>query len=211
MIIEIDSEHPNPVDIREVVDHLEDDGVVAYPTDTVYGVGCSVESHDAISRLRRLVAEVKGEPDHSPLSFICESLSQISEYAHVDDRAYRLLRSLLPGPFTFILRARRHIPAVMRKHRETVGVRMPEHPIPRALVEQLGSPIVTTSAMTEEGDLIPDPWTLEDLFGHLIDIVVDGGYVFPESSTVLDLTGEVAELVREGKGEIGDQRGIEVV
>lgn len=211
MILEIDSEHPNARDIRRVVDRLEDDGVVAYPTDTVYGVGCSVESHDAIQRLRRLVTEVKGEPDHAPLSFICDSLSQISDYAHVDDQAYRLLRSLLPGPFTFILRAKRHIPAVMRKHRETVGVRVPEHPIPQALVERLGSPIVTTSAVTEEGDLIADPWTLEDLFGHLVDLVVDGGYVFPESSTVLDLSGEVPELIREGKGEIGDQRGIEIV
>jgi len=211
MIVEIDCDHPNPREIRRVVERLEGDGVAAYPTDTVYGLGCSVESHDGIERLRRIVEEVKGEPDHTPLSFICEDLSQIAEYAHVDDRAYRLLRSLLPGPFTFILRAKRHIPAVMRKRRETVGVRVPEHSIPRALVEQLGGPVVTTSAMTEEGDLIADPWTLEELFGHLLEIVVDGGYVFPDSSTVLDLSGEVPKLVREGKGDIGDRPGIEVV
>lgn len=211
MILEIDADHPNPRDIRRVVEDVDDDGVVAYPTDTVYGVGCSVERPGAIKRLRRLVTEIKGEPDHAPLSFICDSLSQISEYAHVDDQAYRLMRSLLPGPFTFILRAKRHIPAVMRKHRETVGVRVPEHAIPQAIVDQLGSPVVTTSAVTEEGDLIPDPWTLEDLFGHVLDLVIDGGYVEPASSTVLDLSGETPELVREGKGDVENQRGIEIL
>ena len=211
MILEINSEHPQPRKIQQVVDELAADGVVAYPTDTVYGIGASIESHDGISRLRQFVSDVKGEPEHTPLSFICEGISTISKYAHVDDRAYQLLRRLLPGPYTVILKARRNIPAVMRKDRETVGVRVPEHSIPRAMVDRLGHPIVTTSAVTDEGELIADPWTLEDLYGHFVDLVVDGGYVFPESSTVIDLSGEVPVLVREGKGDIEGMEFVDIV
>lgn len=211
MIVQINGEHPQPREIRRVVERLREDAVVAYPTDTVYAIGANLRSTEGIERLRRLVGQAKGEPDHTPLSFICESLSQVAEYAHVDDEAYRLLRDLLPGPFTLILRAKRNIPAVMRRRRETVGVRIPEAPIPRAIVEQLGNPLVTTSAVTDEGEPIADPWTLEDLYDHLVDLVIDGGYVTPEPSTVIDLTGDVPELVRQGKGQLDGQRHIDLV
>lgn len=211
MILEINAEHPQPRQIDRVVETLGSDGVVAFPTDTVYAIGASTHSHDGIERLRRFVSEVKGEPEHTPLSFICRDISQIAEYAFVDDQSHRLLRRLLPGPYTFILRAKKNVPTVMRKHRETVGVRVPEHAIPRALIERLGHPIVSTSAATDDGELIADPWTLEDLYGHFIDIVVDGGYVFPEPSTVIDLSGEFPVLVREGKGEIDGLGFIDVV
>lgn len=211
MILQIQSDYPQPRRIDQVVDVLRDDGVIAYPTDTVYGIGCSINSHDAIVRLRRLVSEVKGEPEHTPLSFICESLSQVSEYAFVDDNAYRILKRLLPGPYTIILESTKGVPSIMRKHRETVGIRIPEHPIPTALVERLGNPIATTSAMTDEGELIADPWTLDDLYEHIIDLIVDGDYVFPEPSTVIDLSGEVPVLVREGSGSIEGFEFLEVV
>jgi len=211
VILQINADHPQPRSIDQVVDVLTDDGVIAYPTDTVYGIGCSTESHDGITRLRRLVSEVKGEPEHTPLSIICEDLSEISQYAHVDDDAYRLLRRLLPGPYTFILEATRDVPTVMRKERDTIGIRVPNHPIPTAIVERLGNPIATTSAMTDEAELIADPWTLEDLYEHIIDIIIDGGYVFPEPSTVVDLSGEFPALVREGKGDVEGLEFLEVV
>ncbi len=211
MILQINADHPQPRYIDQVVEALGDDGLVAYPTDTVYGIGCSVASHEGITSLRRLVAEVKDAPEHAPLSFICEDLSQISEYAHVDDEAYRFLSRLLPGPYTFILEATKGVPAVMRKERDTVGIRVPDAPIPRAIVDRLGHPLATTSATTDDGELIADPWTLEDLYEHLVEIVVDGGYVFPEPSTVIDLSGEYPVLVREGKGGIEGFEFVEVV
>ncbi|MFB6263354.1 MAG: L-threonylcarbamoyladenylate synthase, partial [Bradymonadaceae bacterium] len=168
MIIQIDSDHPQPRRIRQMVDTLKEGELVAYPTDTVYGVGCDITSHDALVGLREFVSEFKDEPDHAPLSFICESLSQVAEYAHVDDEAHRFLRRALPGPFTFILEASKDVPSVMRKHRDTVGVRIPEHAITARLIERLGNPLATTTAMTREGDLVHDPWTLDDLYGHRI-------------------------------------------
>jgi tRNA threonylcarbamoyl adenosine modification protein (Sua5/YciO/YrdC/YwlC family) len=212
MILQINADHPQPRYIDQVVEALDDEGLVAYPTDTVYGIGCSIERHEGITSLRRLVSEMKDAPEHAPLSFICERVSQISEYAHVDDEAFRLIRRLLPGPYTFILEATRDVPAVMRKQRDTVGIRIPSHPIPQAIVERLGHPVATTSAMTDDDqELIADPWTLEDLYEHLIDIVVDGGYVFPEPSTVIDLSGDFPVLVREGKGSIEGMEFVEVV
>ena len=211
MIIQMNADHPQPRKVDQVVDVLRDDGIVAYPTYTVYGIGCSINSHDGIVRLRKLVSDIKKAPDHAPLSFICEDLSHLSEYAYVDDDAYRLLRKLLPGPYTVILEAKKSIPSIMRKNRDTVGIRVPEHPIPRALVERLGNPIATTSAVTDDGELIADPWTLDDLYEHIIDRVVDGGYVFPEPSTVIDLSGDFPALIREGKGSLEGFEFIEVV
>lgn len=211
MILQINADHPQPRYIDQVVEALEDDGVIAYPTDTVYGIGCSTDSHDGITRLRRLISDIKGEPEHAPLAIICEDLSEISRYAHVDDDAYRLLRRLLPGPYTFILEATKDVPTVMRKERETIGIRVPNHPIPTAIVERLGHPIATTSAMTEDQELIADPWTLEELYEHVLDIIIDGGYVFPEPSTVIDLSGRFPELIREGKGDIEGFEFVDVV
>jgi len=181
---------------------LHGGGIVAYPTDSVYGIGCDIFNKDAVERLHRLVADIKQAPDHTPLSFICRDLSNIAEYAYISDHAYRTMRRLLPGPYTFVLEATKLVPKVMLEKRKTVGIRVPDAQIPIDMVQRLGNPIATTSATTPEGELIPDPWSLEDLYGHAIDAVIDGGYLFPEPSTVIDFTTDVPTLLRLGKGSV---------
>lgn len=201
MIIEMNAEHPQPRKIDQVVTIMSNGGLVAYPTDTVYGIGCDIFNREAVAKLHRLVREIKGEDKHAPLSFICRDLSNIAEYAFISDHAYRTMRRVLPGPYTFILEATKLVPKVMLTRRKTVGIRVPDAPITSALVDRLGNPIATTSAALQDGELIPDPWTLEDVYGHYVDAVIDGGYLFPEPSTVVDFTEEVPVVIREGKGE----------
>ncbi len=209
MIIEINPEHPQPRRVEQVVAALRQGKLVAYPTDSVYGIGCDIFNADAINRLHQLVREIKGSPDHAPLSFICHSLSNISEYAYVSDYAYRTLRRMLPGPYTFVLEATKLVPKVMRKKRKTVGIRVPDSPITISIVEALGNPIATTSATHSDGELIPDPWTIQDMYGHIVDVIVDGGYLFPEPTTVIDFSGDYPRLLREGKGDLGDLEIVE--
>ncbi|MFU8807334.1 MAG: L-threonylcarbamoyladenylate synthase, partial [Bradymonadaceae bacterium] len=204
MIIELNAEHPQPRRVDQIIDVLKDGGLVAYPTDTVYGIGCDIFNKKAVERLHALVREIKNAPDHAPLAFICRDLSNISEYAMVSDYAYRTLRRMLPGPYTFVLEATKLVPKVMLNKRKTVGIRVPDSAIPLRLVETLGNPIANTSATHPDGELIPDPWTIEDLYGHAVDLVIDGGYVFPEPSTVIDFSGDHPQLLRKGKGPVGD-------
>ncbi|MFW5967449.1 MAG: L-threonylcarbamoyladenylate synthase [Persicimonas sp.] len=211
MILQINADHPQPRRIDQIREVLDDGGLVAYPTDTVYGIGCDIYNKGAVERLHRLVADIKDAPKHTPLSFICRDLSNIAEYAYVSDHAYRTLKRLLPGPYTFILEATKLVPTVMLNKRKTVGIRVPDHPVPIAIVDRLSNPIATTSAAHPDGELIPDPWTLDELYGHAVDVIVDGGYVFPEPSTVLDFTKEIPELVREGKGSIADLEYVELI
>lgn len=202
MIVQMNSDHPQPRRLAQVNEILKEGGIVAYPTDTVYGIGCDIFNKDAVQRLHNLVRDIKNAPDHSPLSFICRDLSNIAEYAYIGDHAYRTMRRLLPGPFTFVLEATKLVPKVMMKKRKTVGIRVPNSAIPIEMVNLLGNPIATTSATTPDGELIPDPWTLEDLYGHAIDAVIDGGYLFPEPSTVIDFTTDVPSVLRIGKGSV---------
>lgn len=211
MIIELNPEHPQPRRVDQVVEVLKSGGLVAYPTDTVYGIGCDIFNKKAVERLQSLVREIKGQPDHSPLSFICRDLSNISEYALVNDFAYRTLRRMLPGPYTFILEATKLVPRVMLNKRKTVGIRVPESPIALALIEALGNPVANTSATHPDGELIPDPWTIQELYGHSVDLIVDGGYVFPEPSTVIDFSGDLPQLIRKGKGPVGDLEYVELI
>lgn len=208
MILQMQAEHPQPRKIQQVVDVLRSGGLIAYPTDSVYGIGCDIFNAEAVQKLHRLVAEIKGSPDHAPLAFICSSLSNIAEYALVTDYAYRTLRRLLPGPYTFVLESTKLVPKVMRSNRKTVGIRIPDAPIPLAIVEALGHPIATTSATLQSGELIPDPWTIQDLYGHALEIIIDGGYLFPEPTTVIDFSQDHPRLIRQGKGSI---EGLELV
>lgn len=211
MILEINAEHPQPRRIEQAVEVLRSGGLVAYPTDSVYGIGCDITSRAAIDRLHALVRDIKGDPHHSPLSFLCHSLGSIAEYALISDYAYRSMRRLLPGPYTFVLEATRHVPSVMRKKRKTLGIRVPDAPIPLALIEALGNPIATTSASWPDGGLIPDPWSIQDLYGHCVDLIIDGGYLYPEPTTVIDFTSDHPRLIREGKGPIDDLEIVEVL
>lgn len=211
MILEVNPEHPQPRKIDQVVGVLRGGGLIAYPTDSVYGIGCDIENASAIQRLQNLVRDIKEAPDHAPLSFICKDLSNIAEYAVIGDYAYRSMRRMLPGPYTILLEATKRVPSVMRKRRKTVGIRVPDAAIPLSIVEYLGNPIATTSATLPDGELIPDPWTLNDLFGHAIDLIIDGGYLFPEPTTVIDFTEDLPRLIRAGKGELFDLEYVEMI
>lgn len=211
MIIQINPDHPQPRRIAQVTETLKNGGLVAYPTDTVYGIGCDIFNRQAVDRLHALVGEIKGDAGNSPLSFICRDLSNIAEYAFVSDYAYRSLKRMLPGPYTFVLEATKLIPKVMRKKRKNVGIRVPDSPILLAMIDDLGNPVANTSATDHDGDLIPDPWTIEDLYGHRIDLIIDGGYVFPEPSTVIDFSGEYPSLIRKGKGPVGDLEFVDLL
>jgi tRNA threonylcarbamoyl adenosine modification protein (Sua5/YciO/YrdC/YwlC family) len=194
----INPEHPQPRKIRKLAELMDRGGVIAYPTDTVYGFGCDLHNRKAIDRVYRL----KKMDRRHLMSFVCSDLSDIAKYAQVTDSAYRVLRRLLPGPYTVILRATSLVPRVLLPKRRTVGIRVPDSPIAVALVEELGRPILSTSVTDPQGRVIPDPIEIRDTFKHGLDAVVDGGFLGNESSTVLSLVDDVVEIIREGKGPL---------
>lgn len=194
MRLEINRQHPEPRKIERAVSILRDDGVIAYPTDTVYGLGCDIKSKKGVERVYRIK---RMKPDQ-PLAFICPDLGEIAKYAVVDDRTYRLMRRLTPGPYCFVLEATREVPRILQMKRKTVGIRVPHDEVALALVRALGNPIVSTTA-TLEGEPLADPGEIDDAFTGL-DLVLDGGYGGLSPSTVLDLTGQDIVVIREGAG-----------
>jgi tRNA threonylcarbamoyl adenosine modification protein (Sua5/YciO/YrdC/YwlC family) len=200
MLLTIHPENPELRKIKQVVDVLAQGGLVIYPTDTVYGLGCDIYNQKAIERLCRL----KGvKPDKMSFSFICNDLSHISEYTlNLDTPTYKIMKRALPGPYTFILKANNSIPKLFKNNKRTVGIRVPDHAIPRAIVEALGHPIITTSIHHDDEilDYITEPYLIEERFGKLVDIVIDGGTGGIEPSTVVDCTQGEAIVLREGKG-----------
>lgn len=181
--------------MARAVDALRRGEVIAYPTDTVYGLGCDIMQKKAVDR----VYQMKGMPTDQPLAFICPDLSDIARYAIVDNQTYRTLKRGTPGPFVFILNATREVPRILMMKRKTVGIRVPAHPVPLAIVRELGHPIVSTSA-TWQGEMLNDPDEIDDRFRGL-DMVLDAGYGGLEPSTVVDLTGPSLEIVRRGLGD----------
>lgn len=196
MRLEINRQHPEPRKVEKAASILRDDGVIAYPTDTVYGLGCDIKSKKGIERIYR----IKRMKPEQPLAFICPDLGDLAKYAVVDDRTYRLMRRLTPGPYCFILEATREVPRVLQMKRKTVGIRVPHDEVALALVRALGNPIVSTTASLE-GEPLADPGEIDDAFKGL-DLVLDGGYGGLTPSTVLDLTGDEIVVVREGAGPI---------
>ena len=196
MRIEIHPTHPQMRRVRQVTETLRRGGVVVYPTGTVYGLGCDIHQKRAVERIYQIRQLRK---DH-PLSFVCPDLSNISRHAYVDDFAYRIMKRLIPGPYTFVLRATREVPKILLRKQKTVGIRVPEHPVALALLEELGSPIVSTSAMVGD-EVLNDPDELHARFAH-VDAFVDAGWGGLEPSTVIDLTGNEALVLREGAGPI---------
>lgn len=197
-IVAVDVEHPQPRMVQRAVDVLRSGGLIAYPTDTYYAVGCDLFSKKAIDRL----FELKGRDRKKPLAFLCHDLSHVSEYAHVNNFAYRVLRQLTPGAFTFVLRATKVVPDMMATRQREVGIRVPDLELPRALARELGHPIVTTSAADPEGEVLTDPRDIRDAIGNRIDLILDGGIVSNEPSTVLSLLEDRIEILRQGKGEV---------
>jgi tRNA threonylcarbamoyl adenosine modification protein (Sua5/YciO/YrdC/YwlC family) len=197
MILKINPDNPQPRLIKKVVEILRDGGVIAYPTDTIYGLGCDLNHKDAIRRVRRL----KNHKDNKRLSIICADLKDISKYAHVPDYAYRIMKQLIPGPYTFILEATKLVPRIMLTKQNTVGIRVPENTISLSLVRELEHPIITTSVTKPDETLYNDPEEIDQQFGKKLNVVIDGGRIKPEHSSIIDLTGEQVEVLRVGKGD----------
>jgi len=200
-LIRIYEENPNPKDIKKVVDVLRKGGLIIYPTDTVYGLGCDITNTSALERIAQ-IKQVK--LDKANFSFICEDLSNLSDYVkQIDSPTFKLLKRNLPGPFTFILPGNNNLPNVFKK-KKTVGIRVPDNNICRAIVRELGNPIVSTSIKDEDEviEYTTDPELILEKWDKLVDLVIDGGYGDNIASTVVDLTGDEPEIIREGKGSI---------
>lgn len=202
MLIRIYPENPNPKAIEQVVDVLKKGGVIIYPTDTVYGLGCDITNHKAIEK----VCRIKGiKPEKANFSFICYDLSHISDFIKpIDNSLFRILKKALPGPFTFIFNASSHVPKLLSSNKKTVGIRVPDNNIAREIVRMLGNPIVSTS-IRDEDEIIEystDPELIHEKYKDIVDLVVDGGYGDNEPSTVIDCTNAEFEVVRPGKGKL---------
>jgi tRNA threonylcarbamoyl adenosine modification protein (Sua5/YciO/YrdC/YwlC family) len=197
MIIEINPSNPQPRLIRQVSDCLKDGGIIAYPTDTCYGIGCDIMNKKAIDNIYKLKQRDKKEP----FSFICSDLKNISSYAKVSNFAYRTIKRHLPGPYTFILEGSRLVPKIMLTKRKTAGIRIPDNNICIAIVTSLGNPVISTSATTENGTLINDPFLIHEHYSSQIDIVIDGGMVPNQPSSVISLIDDDPEIIRAGAGD----------
>jgi tRNA threonylcarbamoyl adenosine modification protein (Sua5/YciO/YrdC/YwlC family) len=199
MLLPIHADHPEPRKIRRAVEVLEQGGVIAYPTDTVYGLGCDITNKSAIDRL---YAIKKMDRSH-PLAFVCPDLSDIARYAVVDNQVYRVLRRFLPGPYTFILDATREVPKLVQMRRKQVGIRIPASETARALARELGRPIVSSTAAWPGGDPFVDPHEIDAAFRGL-SLVLDAGAGGTVATTVIDLTKIPPEVVRVGAGPIDE-------
>ncbi|MFY0522894.1 L-threonylcarbamoyladenylate synthase [Archangium gephyra] len=197
-IIEVNADFPQPRHIQRAVEVLSSGGVIAYPTDTYFGLGCDLGSKKAIEKLYQL----KGRDRKKPLSFLCPDLSDVAKYAHVSNFAYRTMKSLTPGAFTFILEATRMVPEAMMSKQKQVGIRVPDSELARALAAALGRPIVTTSATDAEGEPLIDAKDIKDALGHGLDLILDGGVRLMEPSTVVSLIDDQLEVLRQGKGQL---------
>lgn len=202
MLLPINAEHPEPRKIRRAVDALERGEVIAYPTDTVYGLGCDLFNKKAIDH----VYQIKQMDRKQKLTFICPDLSDIARYAIVDNTQYRLLRRVLPGPYTFILEATREVPKIVQTKRKTVGIRVPAHPVVQAIVNELGRPVITSSAALPGGEPFIDPEEIDERFKGLA-MTLDGGAGGMEATTIVDLSSGEIEVIREGAGSLDDLFG----
>jgi len=198
MLIQINPKNPQPRLIAQAVDVLKRGGIIAYPTDTIYGIGCDIMNKKAIEKVYR----IKQRNKNKPFSFICSDLKNISNYAKVSNYAYKTMKRLLPGPYTFILEGSRMVPKIMLTKRKTAGIRVPDHEICLRLVEGLENPIISTSAGMPDGEIIHDPSLLHDHFGVNLDLVIDGGPVSDEPSSVVSLINDEPEVFRKGLGDI---------
>ena len=204
MLIRIYPENPNPRAIQQVVDVLRGGGIVIYPTDTIYGLGCDITNHKAIEK----ICQIRGvKPENANFSFICHDLHNISEYVKpIDTSVFRLIKKALPGPFTFIFNASNNVPKLLSSKKKTVGIRVPDNSIAMEIVKQLGNPILSTS-IRDDDDILEystDPELIHEKFENQVDIVIDGGYGGNIASTVVDCTTGEFTVLREGKGKLED-------
>lgn len=200
-LLSINPEHPEPHRIGQAVAHLQAGRVIIYPTDTLYGLAADLDNRAAIDRLysmRRLDAK-------KPLSLICADLPQVGQYAVMDDECYRFMKRVLPGPYTFILKATRAAPRMGQTRRRAVGIRVPASPVAQALIRALGRPILSTSAAPASDATVSDPVELANLFGgREVAMVLDAGLAFGTPSTIIDWSEDTPEVIREGAGDLSE-------
>jgi tRNA threonylcarbamoyl adenosine modification protein (Sua5/YciO/YrdC/YwlC family) len=198
MIYRINPQNPQKRLIAKAVDILKSGGIIAYPTDTIYGFGCDILNTKAIQR----IYQIKKRDRSKPFSFICSDLKNISEYAQVTDYAYKTMKRLLPGPYTFILPGTKLVPKIMLAKRKTVGIRVPNNNICLAIVEALGHPIISTSVGWSGGEAFSDPQQIEETFGSQIELTIDGGILPNLPSSIISLLDDLPEVIRAGQGEV---------
>jgi len=200
VILKVHLDHPAPRSIHKAAEILTAGGAVIYPTDTVYGIGASVEDKNAIEKIYTL----KRQRHDRPFSFVCSDLTHISEYAHVSNAAFKIMKRLIPGPYTFILPAARmkQLPKILVSKRKTVGIRVPDSPVSLAIIRRLGHPILSTSVTTEDGEVLNDPDLIAERYRNSVELILDGGILTSEQSTVLDLTEETPRVIRQGAGDV---------
>jgi tRNA threonylcarbamoyl adenosine modification protein (Sua5/YciO/YrdC/YwlC family) len=199
MLLHVHRENPQPRQIKTIVDCLQNGGVIIYPTDTIYGLGCDIFQHKAVERICRIK---NVDPQKAQLSFICHDLSDLSTYTKsISTPLYRLLRQYLPGPYTFILPASREVPRILKSKKDTIGLRVPDNEIARVIIRELGHPILSASLPGDMVEEYTDPEYMHDNFKKLVDLVVDGGIGGMVPSTIVDCTDDEPVVIREGLGE----------
>jgi tRNA threonylcarbamoyl adenosine modification protein (Sua5/YciO/YrdC/YwlC family) len=198
MLLSINDENPQIRLIRKAIEVLNDGGIIVYPTDTVYGIGCDLFNKRAIEK----IYEIKKRSVKQPFSFVCSDLSDISQYAVVSNYTYKIMRHFLPGPYTFILGASKLVPKILLPKRKTVGIRVPDNKICLTLVSEFGHPIISTSVKSKQNEIMTDPVDMHEELKNKVDLVIDGGILGSELSSVISLVDDIPEVVREGKGEV---------
>ena len=200
MFLKLHTENPNPRNVKMIIDCLENDGVIIFPTDTIYAIGCSVNSVKALDRIARIKGTKK---EKANFSFIFHDLSMLSDYTKpIDNDVFKMLKRNLPGAFTFILEANNNVPKIFKNNKKTIGIRIPDQPIITNIVRELGCPIITTSIVDEDeiSSFMTDPEEINDAYSDRVDIIIDGGYGDKEESTIVDCTENEIVILREGKG-----------
>lgn len=195
---ELHPDNPQQRYINKAIEVLKDGGVIIYPTDTVYGLGCDIFNRDAIERIYM----IKNETDTKLFSFLCSDLKDISKYARVSDYAYKSMKKLIPGPYTFVLPAAKEVPKILWTKRKTVGIRVPDNEIARTLASGIGNPIISTSATTRKGEILFDPNEIRTVFNNSVDLMLSMGALNGVPSSIIDLSGNEAEIIREGSGDV---------
>jgi tRNA threonylcarbamoyl adenosine modification protein (Sua5/YciO/YrdC/YwlC family) len=196
LTLSINADNPQQRLINRVCEVLEDGGLIVYPTDTFYGIGCNLFNKRGIQLIYRL----KNRPLKKPFSFLCDSLKEVSRYALVSNYAYKTMKRLLPGPYTFILEGTRLVPKIMLTRRKTVGIRVPDNKICLDIIRTFGRPIISTSAVFD------DPQSIEEAYGSFLDVIIDGGVLYQSPSSVVSLIDDIPEVIREGKGDVSGFR-----
>lgn len=197
MILSLNPDNPQQRHIRSIVDCLKQGGVIVYPTDTIYGIGCDIFNKKGVKK----IYQIKQRDSRKPFSFICADLSDVASYAQVSNFAFKIMKRHLPGPYTFVLEANRVVPDLLTTKQKTVGIRIPANPIALAIVRELGHPLVTTSANLTGKETFTLAEEIHDHFGRMVDLVVDGGVLIDQPSTVISLVGDRVEVLRQGSGD----------